>query len=171
MQNKNRRGRVLVCTIIGTKHGGSKWDAEVAEMAVVAGELAAKAGFAVLTGGRSGVMERATHGASRAGALTIGITPGTEFAEANKHCDLVIPSGIGYARNIITALAGDCVLALPGGHGTLQEMSYAIEYDRPVCSWDSWTFPEVHHVADRSNTEEVREWLRFHMNRLTERSA
>lgn len=130
--------RTKTCTIVGSKEHGSKWTAQVAEDAYLIGSLAVKHGFSVITGGLSGVMEYAAKGAKASAGLTIGILPGEGIESANSYIDVVIPSGIGLARNSITALAGDIMIALPGGLGTLQEITYALEYDRPVCSYGSF---------------------------------
>lgn len=82
-------------------------------------------------------MEAAAQGAHEAGGLVVGILPDAEHRAANQYVDIVIPTGIGLARNSITALACDVMVALPGHFGTLQEMSYALEYSRPVLAWRS----------------------------------
>ena len=137
-------------------------------MAEIAGQIAAEEGFLVVTGGRGGVMEAAAVGAHRvAGSLTLGLLPSGEMSDGNPHLDIVIPTGIGYARNSITALAGDVMVALPGGQGTLQEMSFAHDYGRPVLSWDSWTCIPGVRVVDRDNEMAVRDFLREHFARLS----
>lgn len=141
-------------TIIGNKAGGSRWSAEVARMAYTAGELAAAMGFTVITGGRSGVMEEAARGAKAAGGTVVGILPIDTFEGANPYLDIVIPTNLGIGRNVITALACDCVVALPGGQGTNQELSFALSYRRPVFSWDSWWYghPDTRNVEFVYNT-------------------
>ena len=76
-----------------------------------AGEMLGRRGITLITGGRGGVMEAASRGAARAGGLTVGITPGDDARAANPWCDIVLPTGLGHARNAITALAGDFVVA------------------------------------------------------------
>jgi hypothetical protein len=124
-------------------------------MAEVAGNLAARSHFIVVTGGLSGVMRAAARGARQAEGGTLGILPGTELRDANESIDIVVPTGIGLARNVVTALAGDIMVALPGGLGTLQEMTYALEYKRPVCSWGSWTREQLggHELVTEVNNE------------------
>ena len=78
----------------------------------------------------------------------------------------MIPTGIGYARNAVTALAGDIMLAVPGGQGTLQEMSYAVDFGRPVLSWESWSiFPSVP-VIPRDRPDLVESWVREQVQKL-----
>lgn len=155
-----------MAAVVGTKVGGTKWAPDVAEMAFTSGFAAARAGFVVLTGGLSGVMTEAARGARAAGGLTVGILPGTAHEDGNEHLSLVLPTGIGLARNVLVALACDVMIAVPGGLGTLQEMSYALEYKRPVFSWDSWDLPGVDHANVRLDSTRVEMWLRSHAERL-----
>lgn len=151
--------RKAVCTIVGTKSSGSKWSHDVESMAFHCGAFAARNGFIVATGGKSGVMEAAAAGAKAEGGSTMGILPNSDRRCANEWIDIVIPTGIGLARNMLTALVCDCMIAVPGGHGTLQEMSYAIEYNRPVLSWDSWKLDEVEFIGNRADNHKVAAWL------------
>lgn len=131
-------------------------------MAIAAGRMAAEAGFVVLTGGGSGVMEAASKGCHEAGGLSIGILPSGDFEWGNRWSDVVIPTSIGFARNVITAHAGDVMLALPGGWGTLQEITFAVELGRPVLSWKSHTFDECDVVPEGAGEDFVAAWLKRH---------
>ena len=158
--------RRWVCTVVGSGESSARWGPETARMAFRAGEIAASYGLIVVTGGGQGVMSEAARGARSVGGTTIGILPTAEFKDANPFLDIVIPSGIGFARNSMTALAGDIMIAVPGGQGTLQEMSFALDYGRPVLSWDSWSiFPSVPMVApDRDDL--VVAWVAEQLERL-----
>ena len=101
-------------------------------LAEQAGEMLARRGITLVTGGRGGVMEAAARGAARAGGLTVGITPGTDAKAANPWCDIVLPTGLGHARNVLTALAGDFIVAVGGGAGTLSELCFAWVHGRPI---------------------------------------
>jgi len=153
------------CAIVGTK-GNERFTPEVEAMAYAAGRLAAEAGFVVLTGGGSGVMEAAARGCDAAGGLCVGLLPSADFEWGNDHNHVVIPTSIGFARNVITAHAGDVMLALPGGWGTLQEVTFACELGRPVLSWKSHTFPETDVVPEGAGEEHVRAWLQARMAAL-----
>lgn len=127
---ERRRLRRAQVTIIGA------YDADEA-----ACDLAEKAGFAlgslgctIISGGRGGVMEAASKGAHAAGALCIGILPGESLEEGNDYLHVVIPSGIRYARNLTNVLAADVVVAIGGGSGTLNEMSYAWMHGKTIVS-------------------------------------
>jgi len=151
-------GRRRNCAIVGTK-GNHRFTPQVHAMAETAGRLAAQAGFVVLTGGGSGVMEAASRGAVQAGGLAVGILPSGDFAWGNAWSSIVIPTSIGYARNVITAHAGDVMIALPGGWGTLQEVTFAIELGRPILSWQSHSFAETDDVPEGQGDAFVAAWL------------
>lgn len=134
-------GRRLVCAIVGCKADSRRYSVAVAREAYAVGALAAKHGFVVLTGGLSGVMERAAAGARAAGGLTIGLLPGRDHADGNPSLEVVLPSGLGIARNCVVAAACDVMIALPGGTGTLEEMCFASDYGRTIISYGSWRVP------------------------------
>jgi len=101
------------------------------------GHLIGKKGFVLINGGRTGVMEASEKGCIDANGVVIGIIPDPFFDNHNDYCSIVIPTGIGFARNIITALAGDIILVVGGESGTLCELSYAWAYKKDIicCSW------------------------------------
>jgi uncharacterized protein (TIGR00725 family) len=112
--------------------GDSAAAARTLRLAEAAGACLAELGFTVITGGRGGVMAAASRGAARVGGLTIGIVPSTSHGEGNRWCRVVLPSGLGHARNALTALAGDVVVAIGGGAGTLSELALASIHGRPI---------------------------------------
>ena len=65
----------------------------------------------------------ACKGAKDNEGLTIGILPQGDFESANKFCDVVIPTGIGFSRNFIVATSVDGIIVVGGGVGTLIEIS------------------------------------------------
>jgi len=140
-------GRNNICAIVGCKEGSQRFTPEVQEQAFQAGRMAVLTGYSVLTGGLSGVMTKAAQGADSLSSTTIGILPGTEKAAANKYIRNVLPSGIGIARNYQIALACDVMIAVNGGRGTMEEMCFALDFERPVVSWNSWDLDGVHKAA------------------------
>jgi uncharacterized protein (TIGR00725 family) len=90
------------------------------------GRAFAKAGYCVITGGLGGVMEAAARGASSvstgvSAAAVIGLAPGDLASSANVFQSVVLPTGLGHARN---AVVGHCdvVIGVGGGAGTLSEL-------------------------------------------------
>jgi len=93
---------------------------------------AAKRGAVVLSGGLGGVMEAASRGAKDADGLVIGIVPQDEKTAANPYCDVVVATGIGHARDFLTAYSGDVVIIVEGGTGTLIEAGAAYQKQIPI---------------------------------------
>jgi uncharacterized protein (TIGR00725 family) len=96
---------------------------EAAEkIAYEVGKEIALSGATLVCGGLGGVMESACKGAKENGGLTVGIIPQEEFAYANRFCDVVICTGIGFARDFIVSSSADGIIAVGGGVGTLIEL-------------------------------------------------
>jgi uncharacterized protein (TIGR00725 family) len=83
----------------------------------------ARSGSVLICGGLGGVMESACMGAKENNGVTVGIIPQEEFSFANEFCDIVICTGIGFARDFIVATSCDGIIAIGGGVGTLIELS------------------------------------------------
>jgi uncharacterized protein (TIGR00725 family) len=112
--------------------GGGRCTARTARVAEALGRAIAGAGATLVCGGRGGVMEAAARGASAAGGIVVGLLPSYRHGEANRHCTIALPTGLGHARNVLVAAAGDVLIALPGSQGTLSEIALARVLDRPV---------------------------------------
>ena len=120
--------RAPQATVIGDSDANSA----ICEIAENVGRLLAQMGITVVTGGCGGIMEAASKGASSEGGLVIGILPTAEMSHANPWCDVVIPTGLGHARNAITSLAGDFVVAIGGAAGTLSEICFGWIHGRSI---------------------------------------
>lgn len=116
--------------IIGNNENG--FTPELEKTAYDTGVEVAKSGAILITGGLGGVMKAACKGAKDADGLTIGIIPQNDPSFANEYCDVVIPSGIGLARDFLTALSGDGIIIIGGGSGTLSEICAAYMHKRPM---------------------------------------
>lgn len=88
-------------------------------------------------------MEAVCKGFKEKGGITIGITPGYDKKAANRFIDIVIPTGLGLARNVLVVKSADVVIALPGEAGTLSEIAYCLQFSIPVISLKSWGIPGV----------------------------
>lgn len=118
-----KRRRLLQIAVLGSDEDMcSKKAYKIAEEV---GREIAKEGFVLITGGGGGVMEAAAKGAKKMGGLTVGILFGSKKEEANLYCDIIIPSGMGFARDSINANSADAVILVEGGVGTLSEATYA----------------------------------------------
>ena len=123
-------------TVIGVM-GGSVADEATAAQAYELGRLIAEQGWVLLNGGRpTGVMAASAQGARDADGLTIGVLYDDDRDGAAEGIDIVIPTGMGAARNIINVLASDVVVACRGSGGTLSEIALALRFGRPVVLLD-----------------------------------
>jgi len=102
------------------------------KIAYEVGVEVAKSDSVLITGGLGGVMTAASHGAHDANGLTIGIIPQNNATMANPFCDIVIPTGMGLARDFLNALSADGVIIVGGGSGTLSETTAAYMYSKPI---------------------------------------
>jgi uncharacterized protein (TIGR00725 family) len=110
----------------------------LAEIAYDVGRLAAERGWTVISGGLGGVMEAASRGAQEAGGTTVGILPTYDAGTANAYVDVVIPTGLGHARNALVVAAGSAVIAVGGRYGTLSEIALALKLGKPVVGINTW---------------------------------
>lgn len=122
-----RRNQILV---IGHNNEGCLPEHE--GVAYDAGLHIARSGAVLITGGLGGVMRAACRGSHDGGGLSVGIIPQEDHASANEFCDVVIPTGLGMARDFVNALAADGIIIVGGGAGTLSEVCAAYAHERPM---------------------------------------
>lgn len=123
--------------------GGHNCDAKVEQLAQNLGEKLTEVVDILVTGGLSGTMKAVCQGFRVGGGLTIGIIPSYDKNDANQFVDIVLPTGLGLARNVLVVKAADVVVALPGESGTLSEIAYCLQLGIPVISLQSWDIPGV----------------------------
>ena len=127
--------RMRAVAVCGTSRSNPEQDRLAQEL----GRLIVDQGYALVCGGMGGIMAAACRGgqqARSAGAagLVVGVLPTGGLDSGNPHCDLVIPTGLGYARNSLVVLAADVVVLVGGSAGTLSEAAYAWQFDKPIIS-------------------------------------
>jgi len=123
--------RKIVIAIVGA--GDEARDTDVANARRL-GELIAREGWVVLTGGRDvGLMKAAHEGAKRVpSSITVGVLP-SEDADVCPDVDVAIVTGMGNARNNVNVLSADVVVACGAtGAGTVSEIALALKNERPV---------------------------------------
>jgi uncharacterized protein (TIGR00725 family) len=118
--------------------GAAAAEPALADTAQKVGRLAAERGWVVITGGMGGVMEAASRGAREAGGTTVGILPTYDAATANEHVEIIIPTGLGHARNALVVAAASGVIAVGGRYGTLSEIALALKLGKPVVGINTW---------------------------------
>lgn len=121
--------------------GGSAQTAleEDRAIALTIGKLLIDNGYRILCGGYGGVMEAVCKGARSSDKYsdgdTIGVIASLESNDANEFCDIVIATGIHYARNQIITASGDAIVAIGGGSGTLSEIAFSWQMGKPIFSY------------------------------------
>jgi hypothetical protein len=123
--------------------GGHSCTKEVEGIAIELGKKLAKVVKYLCCGGLSGTMMAVCSGFKAGGGVTIGIIPSYDKKDANNFVDIVIPTGLGLARNVLVVKSADVVVALPGEAGTLSEIAYCLQFCIPVISLGSWDIPGV----------------------------
>jgi len=115
---------------------GSKLEPSVEQLCLALGKQAVDAGFRVVSGGLGGVMAAVSQGACastrRQEGDIVGVLPMYDAELANPHVDIVIPTGMGIARNVMVVASGDVVVAVGGGSGTLSEIALAWQLGKPI---------------------------------------
>lgn len=114
--------------VIGPRAAGH--EQLVAAEAVGAG--LARMGLAVLCGGREGVMDAVARGVAKERGVSIGLLPEPDARAASPHLSVVLPTGIGEARNAIIARASFCLVAIGDSYGTLSEMALGLQFGKSV---------------------------------------
>lgn len=98
--------------------------------------------FFLVCGGLGGIMEAACKGVHDSEKYipgkSIGIIPYDDKSRANKYCDIVIPTGMGFGRNVLVVNSADIVIALGGGSGTLSEIAFAWQMNRYIICFDGF---------------------------------
>jgi uncharacterized protein (TIGR00725 family) len=122
--------RRILIGVLGPGEGAGQREMDDATLI---GELIAKAGWVVLTGGRvAGVMGAAAKGARAAGGLTVGLLPTPDTLGASPAVDVVLATGLGEARNAVVALSSNACVVCGMNAGTASEVALAIRAKKPI---------------------------------------
>ncbi|HJM62856.1 MAG: molybdenum cofactor carrier protein [Roseibacillus sp.] len=164
--------RLKIVGVMGSGQRGHE------DLSLSLGEMLARLGVHLLTGGGSGVMRSVSKGfrsvAQRQG-LTLGILPGLTGNGApesppgypNDHVELVIRThlpgrgaegGTERSRNAINIATADAVVVLPGGAGTASEAGLAQRFRKPVIGLGGGG--EAQGVAQAESLEQIEQFLR-----------
>lgn len=112
-------------TVFGSARFGEEHPAY--GMARRLGDLLARGGFTVMTGGGPGIMEAANRGASEAGGRSIGcniLLPAEQVP--NPYLDRWITFRYFFVRKVMLIKYSCAFVAMPGGFGTLDELFEAL---------------------------------------------
>lgn len=119
--------RPQVC-ILGSAEPGSR----AFDLAGQAGEALASLGITVVSGCGSPATRVAAERAIQAGGVVLSIVPPDEMPPPDWPATVVVPCGMGDARNLLMALAGDACIVIGGRAGTKSEVHLAWLHKRPL---------------------------------------
>ena len=125
MNGQHRKPQVCV---LGSAEPGSVSYA----LAGLAGEVMAKLGITVVSGCGSPATRLAAERALYAGGLVLSIVPPDEMPPPDWPATVIVPCGMGDARNLLMALAGDACIVIGGRAGTKSEVHLAWLHKRPL---------------------------------------
>jgi uncharacterized protein (TIGR00730 family) len=91
------------------------------------GAAIARIGFTVMTGGGPGVMEAANRGAREVGGRSVGCNIELPFEQyPNRYLDRFVTCKYFFVRKVLLMKYSYAFVVLPGGFGTLDELSEAL---------------------------------------------
>jgi len=154
MTTSTRRPQVCV---LGSADPGSAAYA----LAAAAGELLAKLGITIVSGCGSPATRIAAERAVRGGGLVVSIIPPDQMPSADWPATVVIPCGMGDARNLLMALAGDACLVIGGRAGTISEVCLAWLHKRPLLplvGCGGWSDRLPSHPPDERQNSPILPW-------------
>lgn len=119
--------RPQVC-VLGSAEPGS----DAYELAGEAGARLASLGITVVSGCGSPATKVAAERAIAAGGIVLSIVPPDQMPSSDWPATVVVPCGMGDARNLLMALSGDACLVIGGRAGTISEVCLAWLHKRPL---------------------------------------
>jgi uncharacterized protein (TIGR00725 family) len=151
-----KRRAPQVC-ILGSAEPGSAAYA----LAGDAGELLARLGITVVSGCGSPATRVAAERALSAGGLVVSIVTSDDINLKEWPCSVLIPCGMGDARNLLMALAGDACLVIGGRAGTISEVCLAWLHHRPLLpltGCGGWSDQLERNPPDERGNSQILSW-------------
>ena len=148
--------RRQIC-VLGSAEPGSK----AYDLAAAAGELIARLGITLVSGCGSPATRVAAERALVAGGEVVSIVPSADINLGDWPCTVLIPCGMGDARNLLMALAGDACLVIGGRAGTISEVCLAWLHHRPLLpltGCGGWSDQLEQHPPDERGNSPIHSW-------------
>lgn len=122
------------------------------------GYLIAKKGHTLWNGGRDGIMEIVSKGASEAGGDIVGILPWDKkqmMSTPSQFVKRVVYTGLDFSmRSIVLVNNADLIISVGGGSGTATEIFAAYGYAKPIVLYANsggWTQKIAQTFKEREN--------------------
>jgi uncharacterized protein (TIGR00725 family) len=154
MTVSSRRPQV---SILGSAEPGSV----AYERAAEAGALLASLGITVVSGCGSPATRVAAERAIAAGGTVLSIVPPDVMPPADWPATVVVPCGMGDARNLLMALSGDACVVIGGRAGTISEVCMAWLHKRPLLpltGCGGWSDGLLDNPPDERNNSQILPW-------------
>jgi uncharacterized protein (TIGR00725 family) len=148
--------RPQVCILGSAEPGSPAYD-----HAGAVGELLARLGVTVVSGCGSPATRHAAERAIAAGGIVVSIIPSGEMPGGDWPATVVIPCGMGDARNLLMALAGDACIVIGGRAGTISEVCLAWLHKRPLLpltGCGGWSDSLLAHPPDERANSRILPW-------------
>ncbi len=126
--------------------GGRDINESIYKDAYELGKLLAKERYLVYCGGGNGVMEAVSKGVHVGGGTCVGILKGSSLDEMNDYITIPVSTNMGITRNALLAYNCDTAVAISGKYGTLSEIAYAMQLEKPVVGLHSWDLENLINV-------------------------
>src|SRR6186713_1921612 len=151
------RSRPRQVCVLGSADPGSA----AYELAGAAGHLLARLGITLVSGCGSPATRLAAERALAAGGLVVSIVTSDDIDLHDWPCSVLIPCGMGDARNLLMALAGDACVVIGGRAGTISEVCLAWLHRRPLLpltGCGGWSDQLEQNPPDERRNSEIRSW-------------
>jgi hypothetical protein len=130
-------------SVLGSAEPGSR----AFDLAAEAGALLANLGITVVSGCGSPATRVAAERAVAQGGTVLSIVPPDQMPGPDWPATVVVPCGMGDARNLLMALSCDACIVIGGRAGTISEVCLAWLHKRPLlpligCGGWSQSLPE-----------------------------
>ena len=145
-----------VCILGSAEPGSAAYD-----LAGEAGAMLARRGVTVVSGCGSPATRVAAERAMAAGGLVVSIVPPDVMPPADWPATVAIPCGMGDARNLLMALAGDACIVIGGRAGTISEVCLAWLHKRPLLplvGQGGWSNDLPAHPPDERENSPILPW-------------
>jgi hypothetical protein len=139
--------------IVAVFGGSSAPSADVLACAKKLGHTITERGHVLLTGG-TGPGDKSVKAVAIEGAGSerwVGVDQSGPDRTEEKDGGLVVWTGLGHKRNYLEACICDAAVALPGGDGTVSEVTSSLSLDRPVAFVGDWDADVDLDALDRSS--------------------